>query len=163
MSVVTRLMSLLLALTLVPLLQAEAHCPGNAASLRFPSVARSLIIVPVVINHAGPYAFLVDTGTQLTMVDPSLASELHLKIEGAANVVGVGFNANSVLARADSLEVGSRSVKNHVVELQDLELLKTAGLHIRGILGGSFLGHFDVLIDYAHNMLSLTQSCRSVT
>jgi hypothetical protein len=160
MSFVTRLMSLLLVLTLVPLLQAEAHCPGNAASLRFPFVARSLIIVPVVINHAGPYAFLVDTGTQLTIVDPSLASELHLKIQGAANVVGVGFNENSSLARIDSLEVGSRLVENHLVELLDLEPLKTAGLHIRGILGGSFLGHFDVLLDYAHNLLCLDDTKR---
>lgn len=155
MSIITGLMSFLLSLTLVPLLQAEAHCPGNAASLHFPSIARSQIIVPVVINHAGPYPFLVDTGTQLTMVDPSLAGELHLKVEGAGDVVGVGFDTNAALARVDLMEVGSRSVEHHVVELKDLEPLKAAGLAIRGILGGAFLGQFDVLIDYAHNMLCL--------
>lgn len=44
MSIVTRPMApLALALKPVPLLLAEAHCPGNAASLRFQSNTRSLI------------------------------------------------------------------------------------------------------------------------
>jgi acyl-CoA synthetase (AMP-forming)/AMP-acid ligase II len=67
------------------------------------------------------------TGTQLTIVDPSLATELHLETQGTAAVVGIGFKANAFLARVDSLEVGSRSIENHVVELQRLELPRSAG------------------------------------
>ena len=127
--VVTRLISLSLALTLVPALQAEAHCPGSAVSLRFPSSPRFQIIVPVGINHTGPSAFLVDTGTQLTIVDPSLATELQLETQSTAAVGGIGFNANTFLARVESLQVGSRSIENHVVELQRTELLQATGFH----------------------------------
>jgi hypothetical protein len=88
-------------------------------------------------------------------VDPALATELHLKTQGAAEVVGVGFNTHTSFAYLDLLEAGSHSVANHPVVVQDLQPLHAADLHFRGILGGDFLGHFDVLMDYAHSMLCL--------
>jgi tetratricopeptide (TPR) repeat protein len=65
MSTFKRLASVTLAVTTFPALQAEAHCPGNVSSLRLRLVQRSLIIAPVVINHNGPYDFLVDTGMRI--------------------------------------------------------------------------------------------------
>ena len=148
--------SVTLVTTIFPVLQAEPHCPGNVDSLRLRSVQRSQIIAPVVINHTGPYDFLVDTGTQITMVDPSLAAKLHLKIQGtSAVVVGVGLGTAASLARLDFLEAGSRGIANPLVVVQNLENLQTTDPHIHGILGGNFLGHFDVLIDNAHNLLCL--------
>jgi hypothetical protein len=148
--------SVTLVTTIFPVLQAEPHCPENVDSLRLRSVQRSQIIAPVVINHTGPYDFLVDTGTQITMVDPSLAAELHLKIQGtSAVVVGVGLRTAGSLARLDFLEAGSRGIANPLVVVQNLENLKATDPHIRGILGGNFLGHFDVLIDNAHSLLCL--------
>ncbi len=136
-------------------LHAEPHCPGNVASLRLRLVQRSQIIVPVTINHSGPYDFLVDTGAQVTIVDPALAAELHLKIEGTTGFVGVGFRTRPSFAHLDILEAGSHAVANPLVVVQNLGNLHTADPQIRGILGGNFLGHFDVLIDYAHSMLCL--------
>jgi hypothetical protein len=136
--------------------QAEAHCPGNVASLHFQRSSGSQIIVPVTINHTGPYNFLVDTGTQFTMIDPSLSAELHLPLlEGTAELVGVGFKTTASFARMDSLEVGSQMIANHVAELHDLRMFQSAGLHFQGILGGLFLDRFDVLIDYAHGLFCL--------
>jgi len=144
-----------LASTIILSAQAEANCPGNVASLRFRPSPRSQIIVPVTINHTGPYDFLVDTGTQFTMIDPSLAAELHLQSQGTAELAGVGFRTTAPFARVDLLEVGSRVIANHFVELQGLRMLQSADLHFRGILGGLFLDHFDVLIDYSHNLFCL--------
>jgi hypothetical protein len=42
-----------------------------------------------------------------------------------------------------------------MVVVHNLGYLQVGDPHIRGILGGDFLGHFDVLIDYAHGMLCL--------
>jgi hypothetical protein len=155
MSLIKCLASISLAAITLPTLHSQPRCPGNIASLPFHLVQRSRIIVPVVINHAGPYDFLVDTGTRFTMVDPSLAAELHLKTQGSAEAVGVGFSTYGSFAYVDLLEAGSHSVENDPVELQDLQPLQGADLHFRGILGGNFLGHFDVLMDYAHRMLCL--------
>jgi hypothetical protein len=111
--------------------------------------------VPVTINHTGPYDFLVDTGAQVTTVDPALAAELHLKIEGTTGFVGVDFRARPSFAHLTILEAGSHAIANPLAVVQNLEHLQAADPHIRGILGGNFLGHFDVLIDYAHSMLCL--------
>jgi hypothetical protein len=155
MSLIKCLASISLAAITLPTLHSEPRCPGNIASLRFHLVQRSLITLPVVINHTGPYEFLVDTGTEFTVVDPLLATELNLKTRGPAEVDGVGFSTRTSFAYLDLLEAGSHSLANHPVVVQDLQPLQAADLHFRGILGGHFLGHFDVLMDYAHRMLCL--------
>ena len=155
MSLIKCLACISLAAITLPTLHSEPHCPGNIPSLRFHLVQRSRIIVPVVINHTGPYEFLLDTGAGSMIVDPALATELHLKTQGSAEVVGVGFNTHTSFAYLDLLEAGSHSVANRPVVVQDLQPFQTPDLHFRGILGGDFLGHFDVLMDYAHSMLCL--------
>ena len=155
MSLIKCLASISLAAITPPALHSQPRCPGNIASLPFHLVQRSRIILPVVINHTGPYEFLLDTGAGSTIVEPALATELHLKTQGSAEVVGVGFNTHTSFAYLDLLEAGSHSVANHPVVEQDLQPLHAADLHFRGILGGDFLRHFDVLMDYAHSMLCL--------
>jgi hypothetical protein len=111
MTIFEWLASLILVSATVAALAAEPHCPGNVASLRLRPVHGSQAIVPVMINHTGPYdycqradaeqiqfrhrgadlesgtydldlsvalqvkcvcqCFLVDTGTQVTTVDPA--------------------------------------------------------------------------------------------
>jgi hypothetical protein len=154
------LTSLALATAVLPVVHTEPHCPGNAASLRLRLVQRSQIIVPVAINHTGPYDFLVDTGAQVTTVDPALANELHLKIEGTTGFVGVGFHTRPSFAYPDILEAGSHALSNPLVVIQNIGHLQAADPRIRGILGGNFLGHFDVLIDYAHSLFCLDDAKR---
>ena len=155
MSLIKCLASISLAAITLPTLHSQPHCPGNVASLPFHLVHRYRIILPVVINHTGPYPFLLDTGTGFTVVDPLLAAELHLKTQGLAEVVGPGFSTYASFADLDLLEAGSHSVANHPVVVHDLQPMQAADLHFRGIIGGDFLGHFDVLMDYAHSMLCL--------
>src|ERR1700722_9725 len=138
MSLIKCLASISLAAITLPTLHSEPHCPGNIASIRFRLIQRSRIVVPVTINHTGPYEFLVDTGAQFTVVDPLLATELHLKTQGSAEVVGVGFNTHTSFAYLDLLEAGSHSVANRPVVVQDLQPLQTPDLHFRGIIGGDF-------------------------
>jgi Aspartyl protease len=169
--------SFLLAATLVPALPAEPHCPGNVASVPLRLTNSHQMIVAVSVNHSGPYNFLLDTGTQITMVDPSLAAELHLNTQGSAVMVdpslaaelhlntqgsavvaGVGFNAAASFAQLDLLEAGSHSVANQKVLVFDLQNPHSVDLHFRGVLGEDFLSQFDMLIDNAHNLLCLDDS-----
>ena len=107
--------SFVLAATIVPALPAEPHCPGNVASVPLHLTNSYQTIVAVSINHFGPYNFLLDTGTQVTMVDPSLAAELDLNTQGSAEVAGVGFLASAPVAQLDLLEAGSHAVANQKV------------------------------------------------
>src|SRR5258707_14775227 len=133
MSTFKWLASITLAATILPV-HAEPHCPGNVVSLRLRLVQRSQIIVRVTVNHTGPYDFLVDTGSQVTIVDPALAAELHLRIEGTTGFVGVGFRTRPSFAHLDILEVGSHALANPLVVVQNLEHLQAVDPHIRGIL-----------------------------
>ena len=150
--------SLVLAATIVPALAAETHCPGNVASVPFRLVNRHQIVLAVSINHTGPYNFLLDSGTQITMIDPSLAAELHLDTQGAVMVAGAGSRQSASFAQLDLVEAGSHAVANQKVLVYDLQNLRSADLHIQGILGEDFLEHFDVLIDNAHSLLCLDNS-----
>src|SRR5580700_5391620 len=142
--------SLVLATTIVPALASEAHCPGNVASVPFRFVNRHLIVLAVSINHTGPYNFLLDSGTQITLIDSSLAADLHLDAQGAAVVASLGSRQSAPFARLDLIEVGSHAVANQNVLVYDLQNFHPANLHFRGILGEDFLEHFDMLIDNAH-------------
>ena len=147
--------SVVLAATIVSTLTAETRCPGNVASVPFHIVNRHQIIVAVSVNHSGPYNFLLDTGTQLTMVDPSLAASLHLDTQGKVRVESVGIQAH---ASYGQLEAGSHAVANQKVLVYDLQNLQATGLNIQGVLGEDFLEQFDMLIDNAHSLLCLDDS-----
>ena len=150
--------SLVFTATISPTLLAESHCPGNVASLPFRLVNRHQIVLAVSINHSDPYDFLLDTGTQITMVGPSLAAELHLNTTGAAVVSGAGFHESASFTQLDLLEAGSHAVANQKVLVYGLLNLRTVDPHIRGILGEDFLERFDMLIDYAHRLVCLDSS-----
>ena len=145
------------ALTL-NVLYAKPHCPGNVPSLTLRNVQGSLIVVPVWINHTGPYDFVVDTGAQLTTVDSSLASRLHLKARGTTGVGGVATYGRSSFTYLDLLEAGAHSVPNSLVLIRDLAQLYAADAAIRGILGENFLEHFDLLIDNRQHTMCLDDS-----
>ena len=150
--------SLVLSATIVPALAAETHCPGNVASVPFRFVNRHQIVLAVSINHTGPYNFLLDSGTQITVIDPSLAAELHVDTQGAALVAAAGSRQSAFFAQVDLVEAGSHAVAKQKVLVYDLQNLHSADLHIQGILGEDFLEHFDMLIDNAHRLLCLDSS-----
>jgi len=149
---------LFFAAIVVPTLAAEAHCPGSIASLPFRLVNRYQIVLPVVINHSGPYEFLLDTGTDTTIVGPSVAAELHLTRHGSVVVSGAGFHESASLAEVDLLETGPHAVAHHEVLVYGLMNLHSVDTRIQGILGEDFLAHFDVLIDNEHKLLCLDDS-----
>ena len=120
-------------------------------------VERSQIVVPVTINHTGPYDFLVDTGAQVTTVDPA-GCRLAAMTRGTAGVVGVGVYARAPLTELGTVEAGSHKVEKVLAVIQDLGQTALADRRVRGVLGGDFLEHFDLLIDYSRGILCLDDS-----
>jgi aspartyl protease len=133
--------------------QAEAHCPANASTLHPRRVAESLLVIPVTINNAGPFDFLVDTGSKPNIIDPSLAASLELKSQAPVGLVTASTFLQGSVATVTSLEAGGYTLKNPAVVVEDLGALQGADPRIRGVLGENFLAHFDILIDYSHLLL----------
>lgn len=158
MSIFEWLGSFFVALPLVPALAAGTPCPGKAASVPLQLINGHQMIVAVSVNHSGPYNFLVDTGTEMTMVDPALAAELHLTTQSSTTVEGFGFNTTASVAQAELLEVGTHAVANQKIIVFNFGNPQTIGRRFRGVLGEDVLSQFDVLIDNNHNVLCLDDS-----
>jgi len=137
--------------------RAESRCPVNVPDMHPRLVAGALLVIPAKVNGAGPYNFMVDTGSQLNVVDPSLASELHLKSQAQVGLVATASAQEASVGILDSLQVGSHVILRPIAAIQDLGPIQAADPRIRGILGENFLGHFDLLIDYSHNLLCLDE------
>ena len=152
------LISVTLATVTLPALLAESHCPAGIASVTPRFVQRALIVIPVRINQKGPFDFMVDTGSQVTVVDPSLAADLGLKPQGKVGLVSVASYAQASATVLDTLEAASHTVEKAFAIVQDLEPIQVADPRIRGVLGENFLAHFDLLIDYAHKLLCLDET-----
>jgi hypothetical protein len=138
--------------------QAETRCPGNIAGLRPRMVAGALLVIPVKINQSGPFDFMVDTGSQLNVIDPALAAQLDLKSQGTVGLVATAAYSQASVGVLDSLEAGSQVVLKPLVVVQDLGPIQAADPRIRGVLGENYLAHFDVLIDYSRGLLCLDEA-----
>jgi hypothetical protein len=147
-----------LAMVILPPIEAESHCPGGVASVTSRLVQHALIVILVRVNQTGPFDFMVDTGSQVTVIDPSLARELSLKTQGRVGLVSVSSIAQASATVLDTLEVGSKVLNRSPAVIQDLRAIQGAYPRIRGVLGDSFLAHFDLLIDYGHKLLCLDET-----
>jgi Aspartyl protease len=140
----------------------ESRCPGNVETIRYHSLGRSKIAIPVSINDSGPYEFIVDTGSQLTIIDPELASALQLQPQASIHmtVVSSMTPAQAQLVIPETVEAASHSVPKPLLAVSRLDQLQAADAKVRGILGENFLARFDLLIDYGHSILCLDEGAQ---
>jgi hypothetical protein len=138
----------------------EPQCPGNVVSVQYHSLPRSHIGISVKINGSGPYEFMVDTGAQITVIDPYLAQQLKLEATGSVNIVTVVSHVEAPLVSAKEMMVGPVSAQGLQMAVEDLGPVQADYPSLRGILGNNFLSRFDLLIDYGHRMLCFDDSHR---
>ena len=124
----------------------ELAGPGGAA-----------LTIPVRINDAGPFPFVLDTGATLTCVDETLVKELALP--DAAGAVAFGGGIRSVgpmrLVRLDSVSVGDATVRDLRGCAVDLAPMRKAGVEIRGLLGLNFLRAYRLVVDFPRSTVRL--------
>src|ERR1017187_2704441 len=101
---------LVLAVATVSTLSAETRCPANVASITFRLINDHQMIVPVSINYARPYNFLLDTRPHNTRVDPPLATDPPPAPEGQAGGGSAGPQPPAPSPRLDRLEAGTHAV-----------------------------------------------------
>jgi predicted aspartyl protease len=117
---------------------------------------RHTVLVHAVLNHQEPVTLLLDTGATRTLLTPDIARRLGISPEPDAprsSMVTLGSQEGELpLVRLASLAVGDAAV-------EDLQVgVCTALPHapfIDGLLGGDFLKHFMLRLDYARSRLQL--------
>jgi hypothetical protein len=109
------------------------------------------VVLRVAINGAGPYNFILDTGTYASTIDLGLAKKLRLKLsEPRAKSRGAG--SRHVTGRVTTIEE-LRVSESEVVRLDaaalDLShIARELGNPLHGVLGSNFLESRITQIDY---------------
>jgi hypothetical protein len=118
---------------------------------------------PVRVNGAGPFDFLVDTGSIFDVVDSERAGELGIVSEGAFEAGGAGEATMTTSTATDvSLGVGDLDLPAQDVEVAPINAAigTLEGRRLDGLLGYDFFSRFPVELDYVAGVLTVVAEAR---
>ena len=121
-------------------------------SAKIPYSPGSPVMVSAKINGLGPITLLLDTGSDRTLVRPSVIGRLGISTENARQVVLRGVTGMSYgdAVWVNSVEVGEARVEPLLIVIHDVDLREADGL-----LGRDFLANFNVTIDSKDRTVTL--------
>ena len=137
--------------------QAAPAAPDPTSNTNLPvrTIAGYLMVVSVSINERGPFDFLIDTGTNTTLIDPELATELGLVAKDSLQLASLASSANVPRYYLQTFRVGPASISNQEALAVPLPQITALDSKIRGVLGMNFLLHFSFRLDYDRRTLEL--------
>lgn len=109
--------------------------------------------VPVRVHEQGPFHFLVDTGSQNTVLSIGLAEQLGIGKRTRATLVGIAGREEVDAVSVEQIDIGRRSYYGLFVPL-----LATAHIGADGILGIDSLQDQRVLIDFDKKLMAVGDS-----
>ena len=129
--------------------------PPRPDRVRASSDAAERMTVPVRLDGHGPYAFVIDTGADRTVVSRELAEQLGLKPGEPVLLNGTGGVDLTQTARIGELDVGAR-------QMRDVSAPKLAenNLGALGLLGVDSLRDQRMLMDFHHGAMTVQPSKR---
>jgi hypothetical protein len=138
----------LMLLVFSSLMRAQSPAaPSPLTEIHFRSTRGSSIVVPVYVNDNGPFDFLLDTGSTITIVDPKLLQSLELGVIEDGTVATLTGKAPIPLAVARTVSLGPLTESKVELGVRNLAGLREVDSNIRGVLGQNVLRNVDYLID----------------
>ncbi|WP_394730774.1 aspartyl protease family protein [Altererythrobacter sp. GH1-8] len=147
-----------LALTLASTLQQQARDQAIAPSLTDPATellqleaeGNQRLTIPVRIEGVGPFDFMIDTGSQATVVTHEVNDQLSLTTAGTGIVVGMASRREVQLVELDGLQFGSR-----IIDGLTAPVLDRAHVGADGIIGLDSLQDMRVLFDFRERTIAV--------
>jgi hypothetical protein len=111
----------------------------------------------VYVNGHGPYRFLLDTGSNVNLIESKLADAIGVQATFTDELTAA--TGVTALSGAEGLEVQLDSAKadRQVFIFSDLKTLHQLSSDIRGVLGQTFLHRFDYLLDLRNKRLEFAK------
>jgi len=138
--------------------------PGKSEVEKVEEIAfvlhRDAIIVEATLNDSGPYNFILDTGTDPSVVDVNLSDSISLfQISIGEQDVGEGKPLEIAIPLPMNLKVGNLpSSRKLFLGLALNEISNKIGFPIHGILGNNFIRDNLIQIDYQKQKLKIYPS-----
>jgi len=134
---------------------AEPSKPGVSPPgvTKIPFKPGAPILVNVKINGGGPVTLMLDTGASTTVVNPLALWRLGISTWFAprAEIRGATGTTDVDVVRVQSIEVGEAKAGPLTIVAHDIEAKE-----VDGLLGRDFLDHFNVNIDTAAGVVTLS-------
>ena len=112
-------------------------------------------VVEVRINGNGPFAFILDTGASITVVDQELAKELSLDSAAGVRADSGGGGAGPRIVTVNTLNVADAMIGGFMTAVMPLSgLLKTDGAP-RGVLSASSFPGCLVSFDFPKKLITI--------
>ncbi|MEM9415435.1 MAG: retropepsin-like aspartic protease [Planctomycetota bacterium] len=105
-------------------------------------------------THAG--LMLLDTGSNLTIIDTGLANRLGLGVLGEGRTRGIAGTADFEFRQVDSLALGGVGLPNHrIAALSMRQLTGGIGVSAGGLIGFNAFADHPFALDYPNNTLTI--------
>jgi predicted aspartyl protease len=134
---------------------APAPAPAAAETIGLEETRSARMTVPISIGGSGPWRFIVDTGSERTVVSRELAARL-----GLAPGVPVTVHSMTEVSRIATAMVPALTVGRRTVEGIEAPLLSQGALGADGLLGVDSLTSQRVELDFRSNEMRVSRSTR---
>lgn len=139
-------------------LPAEAATPTSSGGLVDPNAEvltlnqerNRRFTLPVMVEGVGPFAFLIDTGSEATAVTHEVRTRLGLAPAGMAILVGMASRRPVELVTVERIDFGTNSFTGFTAPVLD-----SANLGADGIIGLDALQDYRVLIDFRQQTIAV--------
>lgn len=135
--------------TVAPVSASGLVDPG-AEVLALEQERHNRLTLPVTVDGIGPYAFMIDTGSQATAITHEIRAAANLAPAGKAVLVGMASRREVELASVGRIDFGSNSYTDF-----SAPVLAREHLGADGIIGLDALQDFRVLIDFRKQTIAL--------
>jgi predicted aspartyl protease len=146
----------LLLATSLPSVHMGQSAAGEAAETDIIDAGRDSVnrmTVPVHLGDHGPFRFLVDTGSQNTVIANSLASKLALVPKSKATLIGVAGVQRVDTVEIEEVMLGRRSYYGILAPI-----LQRADIGAEGILGIDSLQDQRILLDFRKGLMAVNDA-----
>ena len=145
------------ALFLVPLLSSCLPLWANSVPLE---MVNGYPVVQVSINGAGPFSFLIDTGSDSTVGTDEVIRAAQIRFTYRVELITSGHSKIVPAGVADSVEFAGVRIHGAEILCHGMPATQWVGRHIQGILGQNVLSNFDYLLDLRNQRLIVADEAR---
>jgi hypothetical protein len=111
------------------------------------------IVDGVYVNGRGPYRFLIDTGTNVNLIETRLARKIGMSASFQIELVSASGRIQASGSDGNEVSLDSAKANGQKFLFSDLDAIHDDSPDVMGVLGEWFLSQFDYTLDMEHQQL----------